>query len=108
SEVHDWDITTDANRESVEPLISDLEYKIIEPNDVYASSYLFRININGSSVDLIGSFAIHTKQGIYRVPTIVSAEWEGVPVGSPGAWAKAYELIGREEKAKLLSDYIKK
>lgn len=106
-EVRDWDVTTDASRDQVEALIQDLEYEYVKPSGLYASEYLFKLKIKDTAIDLIGSFAIKTDKGIFKLPTIISGEWDGVPVGSPGAWAKAYELMGRSEKAKMLSEYIK-
>ena len=106
--VQDWDITTDADLEVIKPLIEGLDYEIKPPSDQFASKFLCRIKIDGASIDLIGGFKIKTTDGFFSLPTLVTDEWEGVPVGSPSAWAKAYQLMGRSEKSDLLLQYIKK
>ena len=107
-QVHDWDITTDAPLDKVTPLLADIEYEHVEPSGIYASEYLLKIKLKGASMDLIGNFAIKSGNAVFKLPILVTAEWEGIPVGSPAAWAKAYELMNRPEKAKLLLDYLAK
>jgi len=34
-----------------------------------------------------------------RVPTLVDGDWRGIPLGTLEAWAAAYTLLGRSEKA---------
>lgn len=106
-DVRDWDLTTDAEWETVEPLLKGLSYEIKSPTELFPSKYLCVIKIGNTSIDLIGGFAVSTNNGVFKVPTLVTGEWEGVPVGSPAVWAKAYDLMGRPEKSKLLLDYLK-
>jgi hypothetical protein len=54
------------------------------------------------TVELIVAFAFHVKGGIVHVPTRVTGRWDGVPLGSPEAWAVAYALLGRGAKSDLL------
>jgi hypothetical protein len=105
--VNDWDITTDAPIEKVTPLLSDLKYEIINPSGIYDSKYLCKIKCDNASIDLIGEFAIKAGTKIFRLPTLVTADWDGIPIGSPAAWAKAYELMGRHDKSKILNQYLK-
>ena len=41
-----------------------------------------------------------------RIPTIVSARREGIPLGSPEAWAVAYALLERPEKSQRLLQWL--
>ncbi len=107
TEVHDWDLTTDAPMALVEDTLTGLEYTKIGPNGIFASEYLFKINFKGTPIDLIGKFALRTSEGIFDVPTIVSDFWGEIPIGCPHRWAKAYKHMGRLKKAELLQNQIK-
>ncbi len=106
-DVRDWDLTTDAEWETVEPLLKGLSYEVKPPTELFPSKYLCVIKIENTSIDLIGGFAIRTSSEVFNVPTLVIKEWEEVPVGSPAVWAKAYSLMGRFEKSNLLLEYLK-
>lgn len=107
-EVHDWDITTDAPIGAVEGALRGLTYKRVRPGGVFATDYLFKVQSHSAAVDVMGGFALRTDQGLYKVPTIVTTDWDGIPIGSPGAWVTVYELLGRPEKAQLLRDQLVK
>ena len=106
--IHDWDITTDVEKEIVESALTGLEYVYVKPQGVFASSFLFKVVIDDTPIDLIGSFALHHEAGVFSVPTKVSGYWKDIPVGDPVSWAKAYEIMGRVEKAQALWDLIRK
>ena len=108
TEINDWDITTDAPIEVVESAIDGLQFKRIGPSGIFETEYLFKISLMNSIVDLMGRFALRTIDGVFKVPTIVSGEWDGIPVGSPESWIKVYELLGRDKKAALLREALEK
>ena len=41
-----------------------------------------------------------------RIPTVVGARVEGIPIGSPEVWAVAYALLGRAEKSGRLLGWL--
>ncbi len=102
TDVHDWDITTDASEQDVEHAIAGLKYERIDSSGIYATKCLFKIKIMDASIDLMLGFAIKTSDEIYNVPTIVEGFWDDIPVGSKEVWIKVYELLGRNEKANSL------
>lgn len=101
-DVHDWDITTDAPAEIVEEALNGIVFQKIGVYGQFASEYLFRIKDESSSIDIIGGFTLRTRDGLYRVPTKVYGEWEGIPVGDPEVWIKVYEILGQNEKSAML------
>jgi hypothetical protein len=104
-EVHDWDITTDANWSEVEPVLVGLNYQMIATKDPYASKYLCKIQMDETSIDLIGTMAI-VKDGIKReFQTVVDGKWRGIPLSSIEPWIGIYQALGRTEKANLLLHY---
>ena len=105
--IHDWDITTDVDKDLVESALTGLEYVYVEPQGGFASSFLFKVGIDGTPIDLIGSFALHHEDELFHVPTKVSGYWKGIPIGDPVSWARAYEIMGRNGKAQALRHSIK-
>ena len=92
----DWDVTVEADRADVEPLFADLAPRFVGSSGVHADSKLV---LHGGTVELILRFAFVVPGGIVRIPTLVDGSWRGVPLGALEAWAAAYTLLGRAEKA---------
>ena len=65
-----------------------------------------KVRLEGGAVEIICGFAIRAGAGVVRIPTVVSARVELVPIGSPEAWAVAYALLGREEKSERLMRWL--
>jgi hypothetical protein len=89
--VNDWDVTCDADLATLERIFAG------EPTASFGNSGCHadhKLNLRGGEIELIARFAFFVPGGIVRVPTIVTREWNGVPVGSPEAWAVAYALMG--------------
>lgn len=106
-QVRDWDLNTDAPLEQVEAALGAAPRAAAPHGDgPYASAYRLDLNPGGQPVDLMGRFAVRTESGICHMPTVVSGTWRGIPVGSPEVWAVAYRLIGRPQKADLLSAFL--
>ena len=92
----DWDVTVEADRAEVEPLFADLDPRFVGSSGVHADSKLV---LHGGIVELILRFAFVVPGGIVRVPALVGGDWRGIPLGALEAWAAAYTLLGRSEKA---------
>jgi len=103
-EVRDWDLTTDASLDHVREIVRDLPYAHSGHIDVHVDDKLI---FDGEQLELIVRFALRSSDGVVRIPTIVVARRENVPLGSPEAWAVAYALMDRAAKAKLLFDHLK-
>ena len=104
--VHDWDLTTDEPWNKVEPLLRNFDFRYLEADEFYATKYRCKFKVGNSNIDLMGGFAIKTDAGIHHVATEITGQWQGVPMGSPEAWALAYKLMGRSEKAEMLSNWV--
>jgi hypothetical protein len=107
--VRDWDLTTDVDVDSAEAALSRLQPGRHGHSGVHADHKLVCF---GGSVEVICRMAFFVPGGIVRIPTLVTTEWEGHPVGSPTAWAVAYSLMtgekaGYDEKATRLFDFIR-
>ncbi|PMB02062.1 hypothetical protein CEN49_26460 [Fischerella thermalis CCMEE 5273] len=107
---NDWDLTTEASLIAVTDAlaVAAVPFVRLGGSVPFASRFLLVATVAGTQLDLIGRFAIHSEGGVCRIPTISCMRWNGVPVGSPEAWAVAYALMGREEKANLLFRYLAK
>lgn len=104
----DWDLTTDAPWEQVEPALAGLSWHLAPFGDgPFASQYRIAITAGDKEIDLMGAFAIRTEAGVVALPTVVCSEWQAIPLGSPEVWAVAYRLMERHVKADLLSGWLK-
>lgn len=101
-EIGDWDLTTDAPIEEVRSALTGFDFEELGPKGLFVSKYLFKITRMNSSIDLMGGFALRRGDQIHAVPTIVTADWDGIPIGSPEAWLRVYEITGHQEKASFL------
>ena len=97
--VGDWDINTDAGHDVLDPLFADLEPVRFGSSGIHADS---KLQMFGASVELIVRMAIVAEGKVVRIPTLPRSTWNGVPVGSPEAWAVSYALLGRIEKSERL------
>jgi hypothetical protein len=103
--VGDWDINTDAGHDVLEPLFRDLAPVRFGSSGIHADS---KLQMYGDTVELIVRMAIVAEGKVVRIPTIARSAWQGVPVGSPEAWAVSYALLGRREKSERLFAYLEK
>ncbi len=89
--VNDWDVTCEAGLATLEALFAG------EPSESFGNSGCHadhKLNLRGGEIELIARFAFFVEGGVVRIPTRVTRTWNGVPVGSPEAWAVAYALMG--------------
>ena len=103
TEARDWDLTTDAGHEDVAARFAGIEIERVGASGIHADH---KVRLEGGAVEIICGFAIRAGAGVVRIPTVVSARVELVPIGSPEAWAVAYALLGREEKSERLMRWL--
>jgi hypothetical protein len=103
TEAHDWDLTTDATPDDVAARLAGSGIERVGSSGIHADH---KVQLAGGAVEIICGFAIRSGDGVVHIPTVVSARVEGVPLGSPEAWAVAYALLGREEKSERLLQWL--
>lgn len=101
----DWDIFTDEPLSTIEKSISELDYKVFGPNDMFKSNYLIKVNVDGFKVEIIGGFAIKKDEIIHQISSDVESYYENIPLASIDEWIKAYDLMNRPEKRDLLINH---
>lgn len=101
TEVRDWDLTTDASIDEVTATLAELPNEVVGSSGIHADHKLMT-----GPVEVIARFALLAGGRVVRVPTIVTRRWNGVPVGSPEAWAIAYALMDRAAKADTLFAWL--
>ncbi len=110
--VNDWDVTCEADLDTLAALFADQPHERFGNSGCHADH---KLNLEGGGIELIARFAFFVEGGVVRIPTIVTGEWNGVPVGSPAAWAAAYWLMGelegserRRARAELLFAHLER
>jgi len=91
----DWDVTTDAAIETLDERFAGVPHERFGASGIHADHKLV---FEGGAVELIARFAFVTDAGVCRIPTAVAARWNGLPMGSPEAWAVAYALLARDPR----------
>ena len=102
-EAHDWDLTADAAPGDVAAQLAGVEIERIGSSGIHADH---KVRLAGGAVEIICGFAIRSGESVVRIPTIVSARRDGIPLGSPEAWAVAYALLGRDGKLERLMRWL--
>ena len=106
--VRDWDITTDAPENVVVDALDSvgLPYAAMGAGDgLYATRARFVVDCGDHNVDVLVGFAVREQGSSIPVETLVTRYWNGLPIGDPRAWAKAYRIIGRSQSAALLEGW---
>lgn len=104
--VNDWDIVVECSKEKLIDALDDLQWTEAASGDYpFASKY--RIQIPSMHIDVIGSFALQTSKDQLKLPIENGAKWQGIDVSSPEIWYVAYRMMGREQKAEFLLNYLK-
>lgn len=103
---HDWDVTVDAPAEAVIVALdrAGLTYRDGTRTDgVYGTDRCLKVH---DQLDLMVNFALRGPDGLEPLPTRVSGTWRGLPLADPVVWARAYQLLGRAEKADRLQRWL--
>jgi len=108
--VNDWDVTVEAGIDALVAACARLKFERFGNNGCHADH---KLSFARERTELISEFAFFVPGGAIRIPVRVSATWNGLPVGSPTAWAAAYALLGeldreprRLERAELLFGWL--
>ena len=103
-DVHDWDLTTDASVDEVRRALDGLEYEWCGPSGIHTDH---KARAFGGAVELIVRMGLRAPaRDEIRIPTIETGRWNGIPLGSPAAWAVAYALMERDAKAEMLFSHL--
>jgi hypothetical protein len=103
TEVRDWDLTVDVPARVLWQHVDDWQPVYAGSSGIHADEKLM---FPDRALEFICNFAFTTPAGLVRIPTIVSARVDGVPLGSPEAWAVAYALLERPEKSQALLAHL--
>lgn len=102
-EVHDWDVTAEADLAGIRAALGGLPGEEFGESGVHADH---KLTLAGMDVEVISHLTFRTARGICRIPTRISARVQGIPMASPECWAVAYALLERADKAELLFGYL--
>lgn len=105
-QVHDWDLTTDAAPERVAESLTGLRYEDRTGNHGFETKARLVVHLDGQEIDVICRFAIRTEAGVAHLPTYVTGQYQGLPLGAVEVWAAAYWLMGRTQKAELALGHL--
>jgi hypothetical protein len=108
--VNDWDVTVEADVDTLAGLFPGRDFTRHGNSGGHADH---KLTFAAEKIELIARFAFFVPGGIVRVPTVVTRTWQGVPIGSPAAWAAAYAIMADQEndarraaRAELLFEWI--
>ena len=102
-EVRDWDVTAEADLATIRKALGGLPGEEFGESGVHADH---KLTLAGMDVEVIARLAFRTARGVCRIPTRVSARVNGIPIASPEAWAIAYALLERSDKAEMLFGHL--
>jgi hypothetical protein len=108
-QVRDWDLTTDAHPALVRAALTRAKVRFSSAaagEGGFATQARFRVDGGDHDVDLIVGFALRSGAEVVTLPTRVTGQWCGLPLGDPEVWALAYRLMGRHRQAAILRTYL--
>jgi hypothetical protein len=92
--VNDWDVTVEADVDTLAALHPAHAFTRHGNSGGHADH---KLTFAAERTELIARFAFFVPGGIVRIPTVVTGRWNGVPLGSPVAWAAAYAIMAQQE-----------
>jgi hypothetical protein len=108
--VNDWDVTVEADIDTLAGLFPGRAFSRHGNSGGHADH---KLSFESERVELISRFAFFVPGGVVRVPTVVTRTWNGLPIGSPAAWAAAYAIMAEQEndarragRAELLFEWL--
>jgi hypothetical protein len=107
--VRDWDLTTDASAQEVEAALDALgvRFERAAAHPRLASQGCFVVDAGDHTIDVISRFAVRSAQGVVAITSASSGRWRGVPLAEPAQWARAYRLMGRDQRADVLEAWLR-
>jgi hypothetical protein len=110
--VRDWDVTAEGDLAAIAALFADRPHEIAGNAGIHADH---KVMLTDDDLEVIVNFAFNVEGPVFRIPTIVSGSWQGMPLASPEAWAVAYALMGeyegvakRRERAEMLFAHVER
>ncbi|MGO1524403.1 MAG: hypothetical protein ACTHV8_12035 [Nesterenkonia sp.] len=106
--VNDWDLCVDAEPAEVHALIEELglSFSRRSRSGIFRTEALFTVYAVDHQIDVLVGFALASPSGTVTIPARVSHRWRGLEMAQPEDWRRAYRLMGREDRAQLLDDYL--
>jgi hypothetical protein len=93
--VNDWDVTVEADPGAIAARFPEGGYVLHGNSGGHADH---KLTFGAERIELIARFAFFVPGGVVRIPTVVTRTWNGIPVGSPSAWAAAYAIMADQER----------
>jgi hypothetical protein len=105
--INDWDLVIDDDPKDVQQVLDELglSYKKVGPSGIFKTEALFKISAENHEIDVMVRFALDTPKGVVSIPACPGKVWRGLTMARPEDWEVAYRLMGRHEKATLLSNF---
>jgi len=105
TEVRGWDLVTDAPPSRVRPVLGalGLDVSAIAPQGDLVTERHFRINAGDHTIDILVKFRLRAGEEIREIPATPGATWRGLVMARPEEWALVYTLVGRSDRAAMLS-----
>jgi hypothetical protein len=106
---NDWDVTVDAPNDAVAAALDEAGVGYRDAtvrDDAYATGIRYVIDGGDHDIDLLVNFALRGPSGVEALPTRVTGRWQGLPLGDPAVWLRAYRLLGRPSRADVLERWL--
>lgn len=102
---NDWDLVTDAEPADVRQVLDQLglTYISAETSGIFRTEALFRVSAEDHEIDVLVKFALDSADGVVAIPARAGRMWRGLRMARPEEWQLAYHLLGRDQRAALLS-----
>ncbi|NDK32796.1 hypothetical protein [Nesterenkonia haasae] len=103
--VNDWDLATDAEPAAVQEVLDDLglSYGKAKASGIFRTEALFKVSAEDHEIDVLVRFAVESAEGIVSIPARSGGMWRGLRMARAQEWRVAYLLLGRDDRAALLS-----
>ncbi|WP_162893099.1 hypothetical protein [Microbacterium halotolerans] len=104
--VRDWDVTCEGDPDEIAQALDVLGLTWTAPPSAgrpFATDARYVVDAGDHEIDVLVGFAAWDGDRIERFPVRTSTTWLGLPIADPDVWTNAYRLIGRPERAAVLS-----